>query len=111
MSRQTYEGVLTVQRYTVRTSYGRLARRQPPPVGWVVLPAPSPGGRGYMMRFKRLPLALHHCHGHRVRVVCTPAPWSNGLGAYATRPVVECLDLDEHVLAALAKLPAPGRRR
>lgn len=56
------------------------------------------------------------CHGHRVRVTCTVgAMWRNGLGAYIIRAQGECLEPDEHVLAALgappSHLPVKGRVR
>lgn len=113
MSRETFEGVLTVRRtrnLRQGNSFGALladsiAPRYYAPMGWVQYPKSDAHPQGWQVRFKRLPESLHGCDGHRIRVACTPERWSNGLGLYAARPKVECLDEAEHVLAALAALP------
>lgn len=111
--RPTHEGVLTVKRYRKQERRGWPATTFYAPVGWIQYPPSDENPRWWQLRFKRLPEALHGCDGHRIRVVSTPVPFGNSLGAYATRPKVECLDEAEHVLAALAAIgtaPAKGKR-
>lgn len=110
MARETFEGTLTVHRQQKRARGGLLAAYLTetlapefyPPKGWIVVPKPH--YEHWQVRFKRLPESLHGCHGHRVRITCTPVPFSNDAGVYATRAKVECLDEAEHVLTALERL-------
>lgn len=49
------------------------------------------------------------CNGHRVRLTCTVGEaWGNGLGAYITRAHGECLEVEEHIVLALAGVRASG---
>ncbi len=107
-NRETYEGVLTVHRWAKH----RPRRNEPkhyPPVGWLAFPESFEHPRGWQVRFARLPADLHGCNGHRVRVVCTPRDWGNGVGTTALRPRATCLDEEEHILAALASLGTAER--
>lgn len=111
-ARVTYEGTLTFKRYA---KPHRSRRWSAPityyaPVGWIHYPESDEHPRGWQVRFRQLPEALHQCDGHRVRVTCTPDYWPNGLGFYATRSKVECLDEAEHVLTALASLAPKATR-
>lgn len=110
--RPTFEGVFTVHRIPKpgRSPLARRAYYANSP-GWIMLPTSEEHPRGWQVRFRRTPEALLGCTGHRIRVTCSPRVWANGLGADAMRPLAECLDQEEHVLAALAALGDPKRRR
>lgn len=109
-----FEGVVKVTR-SPRMTRGRWSipnRRRPPWTTVMVLcddRPPTRTGRAFQVRWSADSRAAgkvdtERCEGHRVRVTCTPRPWSNGLGADVTRGKVECLDEVEHVLTALGSI-------
>lgn len=67
------------------------------------VPAAAKIGHGRMIRRRVMGWpAAARCEGHRVRVTAKFTSWRNGLGWYPDRPTVECLEPEEHILAALA---------